>query len=119
MTTVWLEVDLYSGRPNPAGKLSAAKWGSLMELLATLASRTPLPLPDKLGYRGLLVTYQTPTEPPIVLHIYQGTIRRQEGTEIIYLTDPEKQAVRLLLDAAKHWLDDETARRIAAEEQLS
>lgn len=54
-----VELDIYSGRPNPAWTLTAEQEGDFRGLLARLraAGFAPagVPTPD-LGYRGLLVT---------------------------------------------------------------
>jgi hypothetical protein len=58
MTTVHVEVDLYSGRPNPAWDLSAADAERFVERLSALTPMRPEPggapaFFEGLGYRGL------------------------------------------------------------------
>jgi hypothetical protein len=51
--TMQVEIDLFSGRPNPAWELTAAEVSELKARLATLPTGSPVAMPEVLGYRGL------------------------------------------------------------------
>lgn len=53
--TVRVEVDVYSGRPNPRWTLSAAAAGTLLGRLRALPAAAAAEPRDGLGYRGLIV----------------------------------------------------------------
>lgn len=119
MTKPQLEVDLYSGRPNPKGELAEDALRSLSALLGALAATEPVTMFDGLGYRGLVVTFTGKDDgQKVTLRIYKGVIERRAGAATTYLADPERQAARLLLKATRQWLEPEPARLIAAEEQI-
>ena len=51
--TMQVEIDLFSGRPNPTWELTAAEVSELKARLATLPTGSPVAMPEVLGYRGL------------------------------------------------------------------
>jgi hypothetical protein len=57
MTTVHVEIDLYSGRENPGWDLGEAQAADFRTRLAVLSPNVPgvTSIPDGLGYRGLHV----------------------------------------------------------------
>jgi hypothetical protein len=73
-SAVIVEVDLYSGRPNPTFVVDAAAAAELRRRLDALppASGTARPR-DGLGYRGLRVRAGTPELPPEV-YVSDGTV---------------------------------------------
>ncbi len=50
-----VEVDVFSGRPNPAWEIGPDEARMLAERLAALPAAPPSPEPDGLGYRGVVV----------------------------------------------------------------
>jgi hypothetical protein len=54
--TMQVEIDLFSGRPNPAWELTAAEVSELKARLATLPTGLPVAMPEVLGYRGLHIS---------------------------------------------------------------
>lgn len=51
--TMQVEIDLFSGRPNPTWDLTAAEVSELKARLDTLPTGSPVAMPEVLGYRGL------------------------------------------------------------------
>jgi hypothetical protein len=52
-----IEIDVFSGRPNPAWDLAPAQARALAELVRMPHERLPAPPPsDELGFRGFVVT---------------------------------------------------------------
>jgi hypothetical protein len=52
---VQVEIDIYSGRPNPNWELPAEAAAGLMARIAALPAAAPWTAPDQLGYRGTIV----------------------------------------------------------------
>lgn len=102
-----VEVDLYSGRPNPRFRLEPAAAAVLMHRLAVLP-----PLPGRatpratLGYRGLRinagVTESTVTE--IVVSGGAVFVRDRDGSEHV-LKDVDRELERWLVEAGAGQLD--------------
>jgi hypothetical protein len=55
-----VELDIFSGRPNPTWSLSSADTATLAGMIEKLSRAEPAVLFDGLGYRGFIVTSPTP-----------------------------------------------------------
>lgn len=99
MTTVDVEVDLYSGRENPGWRLDDADAVRFVERVATLSSlpASNVAPPDRLGYRGLRV-----------MVAFDGTQRRFVLADAVVFVEPgDPGARRMLADperALEKWL---------------
>lgn len=76
---VSVELDVFSGRPNPSWELNASESGELLKQLS------PLPEEDKnkaeffdgLGYRGFVISVRDelkPSSQPVIYRVYKGFI---------------------------------------------
>lgn len=105
-----VEVDLYSGRPNPRFRLDAAAATELLRRLSTLhPSSVPPAPPAGLGYRGLRVDVGT-DHPPITRILVSGgsvLVREETGRER-RLHDPGRALERWLIDLGAGVLDPGT-----------
>ncbi|MBM3502107.1 MAG: hypothetical protein FJX74_25930 [Armatimonadetes bacterium] len=92
-----MELDVFSGRPNPAWTLTHAESEELAALLQGLAASDPSPaVYEGLGYRGLLVR---PLGGP-GLRIVRGAVREDlEGGRTWH--DPDRHIERLLIEKAR------------------
>ena len=106
--TVVVEVDLYSGRPNPRFSLKPAEAGELMDRLAALPPTDDRPsAPAPLGYRGLRVeTGQPGSVSEIQLSRGVVTVRQPDGVEH-RLSDPDRDTERWLIDVGSTHLDQD------------
>jgi hypothetical protein len=112
-TTMLVEVDIYSGRPNPSYPLHSTETAELMSRLATLPQTDQAPEPAALGYRGLRVTIDPP-DPTAEIQVGHGTVTIQQSNgEQRWLTDPDRQLERWLVSLGATHLDhdDITALR--------
>jgi hypothetical protein len=105
----WVELDIFSGRPNPVWALSESEVTSLGEILGSLK---PAAMPgarfDGLGYRGFIVHLVAPQSlTPSTLYAYAGSIEIVTGADKIYYQDPQRQVELWLLDRAKPYISDE------------
>lgn len=107
MTTVHVEVDLYSGRENPSWDLRESEAEELRTRLATLSPDTdgPRPAPDGLGYRGLHVTVDSgDARQRIALAAGVVTIETDPPSERRVLRDPDRALEKWLLRTGKEHL---------------
>ena len=87
-----VEIDIFSGRPNPRWRLSEAETARLMPLLESLdhAAGGPPPGPPGLGYRGIRLRDSAGS----TWSAYRGFIQSSHGL----LADPARAVERFLLD---------------------
>ncbi len=103
--TSHVELDVFSGVPNPTWKLSAADTATLVGAISSLSETSPMSLPTPLGYRGFLVTLDEPESgSAATIRAYLGIVEYQER-ETKYYADPDKQVERWLLDTARPHID--------------
>lgn len=102
-----VEVDLYSGRPNPHFRLEPATAAELVRRLANLPSASGAARPrDGLGYRGLRIRAETLEFPVTEIVVSGGTVivRDRSGAERP-LEDPHRDLERWLVEAGTAQLD--------------
>lgn len=74
-----IELDIFSGRPNPTWELSREQTRELREKLARLPKAQAGAMPDHLGYRGVIVTWPG-TGGDETLRLYGGlAVQESEG----------------------------------------
>ena len=113
--TSHVELDVFSGLPNPAWKLSAADTTTLIGMINRLQPSPPVDLPTPLGYRGFLVTLDKPESgSATTIRAYQGIIEYR-GRETMYYADPDKQAEQWLLATARPYIDGQLYDSLLAE----
>lgn len=91
-----VELDVFSGKPNPRWELDAPAAQALRQLLSRLkpSSRASAE-PPGLGYRGFRIS-DAATE----FHVLRGSVRT---ADLVY-SDPELSIERYLLDQVPHEL---------------
>ena len=110
-----VELDVFSGLPNPVWELSAADTTTLREMIGNLPSSPPVDLPTPLGYRGFLVTLDEPgSGSATTIRAYQGIVEYQER-ETSYYADPGKQVELWLLAIAQSRIDSQLYDSLLAE----
>jgi len=98
-----VEIDIFSGRPNPAWELTEAERTELERRMASLRPSPRLPIDFPLGYRGFLVHDPGRTEGlPGQIRVWRGTVTFTEaGLDIVY-DDVNGIEEWLMLEAGKH-----------------
>lgn len=102
-----VELDIFSGRPNPAWPLDAKQARALLLLLRDPPSPPPEPRGGEgLGYRGLLVTTQ-PDQDAV-----EGSLTIRDGWVVLTgpqgswgYRDDDRTIERWLLETGRPWLD--------------
>ena len=111
-----VEIDLFSGRPNPAWELTKTEVSELMARLATLPTGSPVVIPEVLGYRGLHIgslpdrqdkNKPLPANMIINIHVVGCTVNavRYNGT-VLHLADNGHSLECWLLTIAKGRVDE-------------
>src|SRR5688572_1721092 len=96
-----VEIDLYSGRPNPHFRLDPEAAAELMRRLAVLRPSTGQTRPrERLGYRGLRIEPDVTGSPFAEVVISGGVVfvRDHSGRERL-LDDPGRDLERWLVEA--------------------
>ena len=115
-----VELDVYSGRPNPAWELDAALAAELEARLQPLAAAGAGALPDGLGYRGLRVRPRAGgagvAAAAELIEIGAGRVHltRADGTTR-RLADPGRALERWLIETARGRIDEALRRMALAE----
>jgi hypothetical protein len=106
-----VELDIFSGRPNPVWSLSERQVGEMDAIIETLPATTAsVPTRPGLGYRGFVVT-RLPQR-AWRLDLFKGfvAIASEGRTEI--RSDRERKLERFLLDSAGSELSEAIRRRV-------
>ena len=74
-----VELDIFSGVPNPTWSLTDAEADSFMRQLAPLPRTAPRQLSGKLGYRGFIVQCTQGTDAWLV-RLHNGIVHISQGT---------------------------------------
>lgn len=86
-----VELDIFSGRPNPRWMLSSADQARVARLMESLRlhAGTEVPEPPDLGYRGFTLTYRGQA-----VRAFGGYVHFAKGAR----SDPGRSVERLLLE---------------------
>lgn len=76
---VSIQMDVFSGRPNPTWVLNLSESGELLNELSPLpeADKNEAVFFDGLGYRGFIISVRDelkPTPQPVIYRVYKGFI---------------------------------------------
>jgi hypothetical protein len=98
-----IELDAFSGRPNPRWELTGAEAEEFLERLRALEpTGGSTAAGDGLGYRGFIARPNgEPSDGLGEIRIYGGTVLAQRGGRAERLSDPGRGLERWLLDTAR------------------
>jgi hypothetical protein len=97
---VEVELDIFSGNPNPTWILSDADGVLFIKKLTTLQETTAKKLSNNLGYRGFIAKVVDETEESLV-QIQNGTIQLSQNDINVYYSDQNRDLERWLLNTGK------------------
>lgn len=97
---VEVELDIFSGNPNPTWILSPQEGVVFVQRLAALPPAPAKNLSTHLGYRGFIVQVAKGTEQSLV-HIQNGTVQILVGDTNVYYSDRNRDLERWLLNSGK------------------
>ena len=111
---VEVELDIFSGMPNPAYALTDAEAETFLHRLAAAPPGPPTELSGNLGYRGFIVQVIEGADSQVI-HIQNGAIHVSNGTAKTYARDGNRELERWLLDTAKPHLKNEVLQAVQRE----
>lgn len=86
--SIMVELDIFSGRPNPSWELSAEGVSELGVRMTNLTPASKSPVVGGLGYRGFVISNPDKIEGlPIQIRVYNGTITTTEKELANYYED--------------------------------
>jgi hypothetical protein len=103
---VEVELDIFSGMPNPTWVLTNVEADSFVKQLAALPLTSATELLGNLGYRGFIVqlTHGANTQ---LISIQKGTVHISKGATSVYANDEDRELERWLLKTGKPHLKNE------------
>jgi hypothetical protein len=103
---VEVELDIFSGMPNPTWVLTNAEADSFMKQLAALSPTSARELSGNLGYRGFIVRVMQGADTQLI-RVQFGTVHLSGDTTNVYTYDKDRELERWLLNTGKPHLKDE------------
>lgn len=91
-------LNIFSGKKNPTWSLSKEDVESLLSIVKGLPAADSGDFFDGLGYRGFQVSMSGPaTAARSRITVYRGRVRYDDGGNVRYLADKDRQVEQLLL----------------------
>lgn len=109
-----VELDVFSGRPNPAWALTSAEAEELERRLAALPRSPERELSTRLGYRGLLVRLEDGTGARM-LRVQSGGVEIAAAGSTVYARDEGRALERWLIATGGTRVPDDVAAIVARE----
>jgi hypothetical protein len=111
---VEVEVDIFSGRPNPRWVLTAGEAETFLEKVAALPRTSAKEPSGNLGYRGFVVQVLQGVGRSLI-RVQRGTAHISDGAATVYAMDQRRELERWLLDVGKAHLEDLVIRCVEAD----
>jgi hypothetical protein len=88
MQKINVELDIFSGRPNPSWELSSGEVSELLRYMAGLTPASKSAIASDLGYRGFFISNPGKIEGlPVKIHIFNGVLAVNEKGSTNYYND--------------------------------
>lgn len=111
-----VELDIFSGMPNPAWTLTNAEADSFAAQLAALPEGPRNELSGHLGYRGFIVQCTQGADTQLI-RIQDGAVHISKGATNVFARDNDRQLERWLLNAGGPHLKNELVQMVEREIQ--
>lgn len=102
-----VELDIFSGMPNPMWVLTNAEADSFLKQLTKLPRTLVRELSGNLGYRGFIVQVIQGADTQLI-RIQTGTVHITKGATNVYGYDEDRALERWLLNTGKPYIRKET-----------
>ena len=99
--TAQVELDVFSGRPNPSWALSDIERATFIKLAAGLATTAEQAYPGRLGYRGMMVSLRNDAGGELIWRVWGHVAQRTSGATTAYYGDPQQRLQKWLLQAGQ------------------
>ncbi len=103
---VEVELDIFSGMPNPTWVLTNAEADSFVNKLSAISRTSSTELSGNLGYRGFIVQVTQGANTQLI-HIQTGIVHISKGVTNVYANDEDRELERWLLNTGKPLLKNE------------
>lgn len=112
-TPTSVELDVFSGQPNPTWNLSASQCAEVEQHINQLpeTASESLQSPPALGYRGLIIRYANQQGARESIRIYRGIAQ----SERLQLQDPDRNLEKWLLSTGQDLVDSTMQRYLQTE----
>ena len=101
-----VELDIFSGMPNPTWILRNGDTDSFLKQFAALPQTSATELSGNLGYRGFIVQCTQGANTQFI-RIQNGTVQISEGVTNVYAYDENRELERWLLNTGRPHLKNE------------
>ena len=106
---VEVELDIFSGMPNPMWVLTNAEAASFVKQLTKLPRTLVRELSGNLGYRGFIVQVTQGADKQLI-RIQTGIVHITKGATNVYGYDEDRVLERWLLNTGKPYLKNEISQ---------
>jgi len=101
-----VELDIFSGMPNPMWSLTNDMADNFLEQLAALPLTSARELSGNLGYRGFIVEC-TQGDSKRLIRVQNGIVQISEGETNVYASDNNRELEHWVLNTGRPHLKDE------------
>lgn len=109
-----IEVDVFSGKPNPAWQPTDAQVAELLKKVKTLPETQANALPDNLGYRGFVARIpDLTTGTQTTIKVYHTNVQLMDANTTTYYRDDNRDIETWLFSLAKPNLPEELYKQIS------
>jgi len=109
-----VELDIFSGMPNPTWTLTDREADRFTQRLAALPPAQARALSGNLGYRGFIVQCTQGTDTQSI-RIQRGLVQISKNDGTVYAADPDRGLERQLLDTGKPYLESDIVQIVERE----
>ena len=104
---MWVEFDIFSGRPNPSWKMSFEEVVEVRSRLGPMIKTEKPPDEGGLGYRGFVISNSEKIPGiPIEIRVYKAILTVNENRSTSYYTDVNDIETLLIDQARKRGYED-------------
>jgi hypothetical protein len=109
-----VELDVFSGRPNPTWTLTGPEAEILERRLAALPRTAPCEVSGRLGYRGLVARLKLGAGRWVV-RVQAGCVQIDEGEALVHARDEGRELERWLIDTGRQRLGEDVVEIVERE----
>jgi len=109
-----VELDIFSGMPNPTWILTNAEADNFVKRLAALPPTSARELSGNLGYRGFIVQVTRGADAQLI-RVQTGSVHISKGATNIYACDKDRALERWLLNTGRPHLKNELLQIVERE----
>lgn len=111
-----VELDVFSGRPNPEWKMIDEESRTFHEMFAICPNLPQTNMFDGLGYRGFIVKTTQPSTPtePLIIAIHGGVVKIVNDKIVSYCQDVDSKIEKWLLEQSRQFVEKDLQEIVEA-----